>query len=221
MNKIEVYSSEENGKLVLGVKVQDKTASLQDLLDIWQPLCDDTLIHKEYAPGFHNVCKGCSVNCCDTAYVIPDIIAFKKIARQLELDHTEFIHRYFHEEKRLAGLLRLEPNPCIFLKQKICSIYELRSLICRFYICTPLQGETEELIYKISWAGGAATQVYAESKGLLDKNPAASLSSFDLLFYNLLEEYRNSQMVQAFLQASDYRDIPLGLFLPESDYVKE
>jgi len=214
MSKIEVYPSQENGKLVMGVNVEDKTASLQDLLDIWQPLCDDTLIHKEYAPGFHNVCKGCSVNCCDTAYVIPDIIAFKKISRQLGLNHKEFIQNYFQQEKLAAGLLRLEPNPCIFLKQKICSIYELRSLICRFYICTPLQGETEELIYKISWAGGAATQVYAESQGLLAKEQTASLSSFDMLFYNLLDDYRNTRMVQAFLQADDYRDVPLELFLP-------
>ena len=214
MNKIEVYSSTENGRLVLGVKVKDKTATLQDLLDIWQPLFDDTIIHKEYAPGFHDVCKGCTVNCCDTAYVIPDIIAFQKISSLLGMEHREFIKNYFQQEKLAAGLLRLEPNPCIFLQQKICSIYESRSLICRFYICTPLQGETEELIYKISWAGAAATQLYAENQGLLAREQNASLSSFDLLFYNLLAEYRDTQMVQAFLQASDYGDIPLIPFLP-------
>lgn len=214
MSKIEVYQSQENGKIVMGVKVRDKAASLQDLLDIWQPLCDDTLIHKEYAPGFHDVCKGCSVNCCDTAYVIPDIIAFKKISSLLGIEHKKFIKNYFQQEKLAAGLLRLQPNPCIFLKQKICSIYESRSLICRFYICTPLQGETEELIYKISWAGAAATQLYAENQGLLVKEQNASLSSFDLLFLNLLNDYRNTEMVQAFLQASDYKDIPLALFLP-------
>lgn len=217
MSKIEVYQSQENGKIVMGVKVLDKTASLQDLLDVWQPLCDDTLIHKEYAPGFHDVCKGCSVNCCDTAYVIPDIIAFKRISGLLGIEHGEFISNYFQQEKLAAGLLRLEPNPCIFLKHKICSIYEVRSLICRFYICTPLQGETEELIYKISWAGAAATQLYAEKQGLIARNQNASLSSFDLLFYNLLNDYRNTDMVQAFLQANDYADIPLALFLPEND----
>ncbi len=214
MKKIEVYQSEENGKLVLGIKVNDRNASLQDLLDIWQPLCDDTLIHKEYAPGFHDACKGCQVNCCNTAYVIPDLIAFKKIAHHLALEPAEFINNYFQAEKRAAGLLRLEPNPCVFLKQQICSIYAVRSLICRFYICTPLAGETEELIYKLSWAGAAATQLFAEQQGLLSQDPSASLSSFDLLFYKLLEEYRDTKMVEAFLQAADYRDVPLAPFLP-------
>lgn len=215
MNKIEVFTNQESGKVVLGVKILDKDASLQDLLDAWQPLCDDTIIHKEYAPGYHDACKGCQHNCCDTAYVIPDIIAFKRIAGQLGLDHKAFIQNYFQLEKLSAGLLRLVPNPCIFLKNKICSIYELRTLICRFYICTPLQGETEELIYKLSWAGAAATQLYAAQQGLLKKDQAAGLSSFDLLFYNLLNEYRDSQMVQAFLRAEDYGDIPLALFYDE------
>ncbi len=213
MNKIEVYQSENNGKLVLGLKIKDDKANLQDLLDIWQPLCDDNLIHKEYAPGFHDVCKGCQVNCCNTAYVIPDIIAFKKISRELNLDQQDFIKAYFEPEKLAAGLIRLQPNPCIFLDQNICSIYPIRSLICRFYICTPLAGETEELIYKLSWAGAAATQIFAENQGLLNRDQGVGRSSFDLLFCNLLEEYRGTQMVEAFLQAHDYRDVPLGLFL--------
>lgn len=213
MNKIKVYQCEENGKLVLGVDIQDPSANLQDLLDVWQPLCDDTLIRKEYASGFHDACKSCQVNCCQTAYVIPDIIAFKKISRELGLDQATFIQEYFQPEKVTAGLLRLHPNPCIFLKEKICSIYAVRSLICRFYICTPLAGATEEFIYKISWAGAAATQIYAASQGLLPRGVAGPLSSFDQLFVNLLQEYQGTQMVEAFLRANNYQDVPLQLFL--------
>lgn len=214
MNKVEICQTEDNGKFVLGVEVKDKTASLQDLLDAWQPLCDDTLIHKEYAEAFHDACKACQVNCCNTAYVIPDLIAFKKIAAQLELGYEDFIKGYFQAEKINAGLLRIKPDPCIFLQERICSIYTLRSLICRFYICTPLQGETEELIYKISWAGEAATQIFAEQQGLITRQSNASRSSFDQLFLNLVEDYRHTQMVEAFLQADNYGDIPLQIFLP-------
>lgn len=214
MNKIKVYQSAENGKIVLGVDIQDPHANLQDLLDVWQPLCDDTLIRKEYALGFHDVCKGCQVNCCQTAYVIPDIIAFKKIARELHLDQATFIEKYFQPEKVTAGLLRLHPNHCVFLKGKICSIYAVRSLLCRFYICTPLAGATEELIYKISWTGAAATQIYAESQGLLPSGKDGPLTSFDQLLVNLLKEYQGTKMVEAFLQANDYKDVPLEMFLP-------
>ncbi|HPF21503.1 MAG TPA: YkgJ family cysteine cluster protein, partial [Syntrophomonas sp.] len=167
MNKVTLHQYQEQGRAALGVKVMDDTASLQDLLDAWQPLCDDTLIHKEYAAAGHDVCKACQVNCCNTAYVIPDLIAFKRISAYLGLNYQDFIRQYFQPEKYVAGLLRFRPDPCVFLQERICSIYELRSLICRFYICTPLYGDTEELIYKISWAGGAATQVFAEQQGLL------------------------------------------------------
>jgi Fe-S-cluster containining protein len=213
MNKVSICQNKDNDKTLLGIKVDDDSASLQDLLDVWQPLCDDTLIHKEYAVAFHDACKACQINCCNTAYVIPDLVAFRKIATHLGLDYRDFIRQYFQKDKLTAGLLRLMPDPCIFLQERICSIYDLRSLICRFYICTPLQGETEELIYKISWAGGAATQVFAEQQGLLTQTGTSSRSSFDLLFLNLLEEYRHTQMVDAFLQADNYADIPLRLFL--------
>ncbi|NLV22858.1 MAG: YkgJ family cysteine cluster protein, partial [Syntrophomonadaceae bacterium] len=198
MSKVSICQNEDKGKILLGIKVEDDSASLQDLLDAWQPLCDDTLIHKEYAAACHDACKACQVNCCNSAYVIPDLIAFKKIAAQLDLDYRDFIRQFFQKEKLAVGLLRLNPDPCIFLQERICSIYALRSLICRFYICTPLQGQTEELIYKISWAGAAATQVFAEQQGLLARIGGASRSSFDLLFLQLLEQYRHTQMVESF-----------------------
>ncbi len=213
MNKVTLHQYQDQDRNLLGVKLADPAASLQDLLDAWQPLCDDTLIHKEYAAAGHDACKACQVNCCNTAYVIPDLIAFKKMAAHLGLSYPDFIRQYFQTEKVGAGLLRLQPDPCIFLQERICSIYELRSLICRFYICTPLYGETEELIYKISWAGGAATQVFAQQQGWLKGRASASRSSFDMLFLKLLEEYRQTEMVQAFLRADNYADIPLGLFL--------
>jgi Fe-S-cluster containining protein len=213
MRKIEVYQEEENGKLAIGLHINDHGASLQDLLEAWQPLCDDKTIYKSYASGFHDLCKGCQVNCCNTAYVIPDLVAFKKICKSLALSHEEFIKEYFDPEKAAAGLLRLRPNPCIFLRDNICSIYSLRTLICRFYICSRLTGAAEELIYRLSWTGAAATQVFAEQQGLVEKQPTAAFTSFDLLFCRLLEQYRESEGVSYFLKAASYGDIPLQAFL--------
>jgi len=212
MKKIAVYNETQNGKLTTGVKINDWNASLQELLDAWQPLCDDTAIYKSYAAGYHDLCKGCQVNCCNTAYVIPDLISFKKMSRSLGLTYEEFVREYFHREKLQAGLLRIRPNPCIFLRDNICTIYAIRSLICRFYICSPLQGDTEELIYKISWTGAAATQVFAEQAGLIDLRGPSACTSFDRLFRELLEEYRSSEGVRYFLDADDYADIPLHIF---------
>lgn len=212
-DRVEVYKAIENGKLGLGIRINN-TATVQDLLDAWQPLCDDRTIFKQYAAGNYSQCKGCQLNCCSTAYVIPDLIAFKKMAALLETDRREFAARYFQQEKREVGLLRLQPNPCIFLRDNICTVYPVRSLICRLYICTPLLGDTEELIYKIAWAGAAATQVFAEEQGMIPANVSGG-SSFDRLFKGLLQEYRETEGVKSFLYARNYKDIPLQYFLPD------
>jgi Fe-S-cluster containining protein len=215
MNKIKLCQRIENGQSLLHLDVHDPSATVADLLEVWQPLCDDANISKLYAEGQHASCKACKVNCCNTAYVIPDLVAFRKIATGLNYDYPEFIDDYFQTQKRELGLLRLKPNPCIFLQEDICTIYPLRSLICRFYICTPLTGPTEQLIYEIAWTGAAATCIFAEEKGLLQPDGSQGFSSFDLLFKKLLDEYRSHPGIDLFLRAADYDDIPLAHFLEE------
>lgn len=211
-HKVELYQEVEGGRLGLGLHVE-ASATVQDLLDTWQPLCDDQTIYKSYAEGNYASCRGCQLNCCNTAYVIPDLIAFKKMAASLEMEPGDFISRYFQAEKLEVGLLRLQPNPCTFLEENVCTVYPVRSLICRLYICTRLLGDTEELIYKVAWAGAAATQIYAAQNRLLPNHVSLG-SSFDRLFTRLLEEYRHHPGVASFLQARDYSDISLYHFLP-------
>ena len=50
MNNIEVYNAVENGTLGIGIRVKGP-ATVQDLLDAWQPLCDDQSLYKQYAQG--------------------------------------------------------------------------------------------------------------------------------------------------------------------------
>ncbi|MDD2619984.1 MAG: YkgJ family cysteine cluster protein [Syntrophomonadaceae bacterium] len=212
MDKVELYYGTENGKSGIGIKIHSQEANVDDLLQAWQPLCDDSGLFKLYAASNYSECKGCSVNCCNTAYVIPDLISFRKMARHLNLEYSDFIDRFFQKEKLELGLLRMRPNPCIFLKENICSIYALRSLICRFYICSYILGDTEQLIYSIAWTGITATQLFAEAKGLLHINSEAGSSSFDLLFKKLINDYRDHPGVALFMNAREYKDIPLSVF---------
>jgi Fe-S-cluster containining protein len=213
MNKIDVYKTEEDGKLVTGVRINDDSATLQDLLDAWQPLCDDESVPKQYAPENCSICKGCLVNCCNTAYVIPDLIAFKKMAARFNNDYRQMLDKYYDQEKREAGFLRLKPNPCVFLENNICTIYPVRTLICRFYICTDILGDTQQLIYSITWAGIAATQLFAEEQGLINHDQKVSKSSFDLMLERLVDEYRSSDKVTPFFKAKEYSDILLKPFV--------
>lgn len=209
---VTIYQDIEDGRWALGLRV-DGPATVQDLLDAWQPLCDDQTIYKSYAEGNYASCKGCQQNCCDTAYVIPDLVAFRKMVQLSSLSQADFVARYFQAEKMAVGVMRLQPEPCSFLVDKVCTIYPVRSLICRLYICTRLLGATEELIYKIAWTGAAATQIFAQQNGLLPA-PTGPASSFDRLFLGLLEEYRHHPGTERFLAAREYSDIPLHLFLP-------
>ncbi|MEN6350764.1 MAG: YkgJ family cysteine cluster protein [Syntrophomonas sp.] len=215
MDKVELYFATENGKSGIGVKVKDRDASLDDLLTAWQPLCDDTNLYKLYADGNYSQCKACEINCCNTAYVIPDLVAFRKIARNAGLDYPEFIKSYFQEEKLDVGLLRMKPNPCVFLRNNICTIYPWRTLICRFYICSNILGDTEQLIYSIAWTGITATQLFVEEKRLLTTCRGAGMSSFDMMFKKLIDEYRSHPGVDYFMKAREYSDIPLRPFLEE------
>ncbi|MGI6434565.1 MAG: YkgJ family cysteine cluster protein [Syntrophomonadaceae bacterium] len=212
MDKVRVYycNDAENEGLALHI---DPAASLMDLLNAWQPLCDQSAYRrKKYASNLNQSCRACAHNCCDTAYVIPDLIAFKKMARYTACSYESFVNQYFEAEKRAIGLLRMRPNPCVFLQDQICTIYPIRALICRFYLCIDLRGDTEEFIYHISSLGMAATHKFARQQGLLG-NENGPVSSMDQLFLRLFDEYDSSPLLSYFLQAENYEDIPLQPFL--------
>ena len=208
---VELYQDREDGKPAVGVRTNGP-ATLQDLLDAWQPLCDDASIYKQYAPDNYSVCRGCKINCCNTAYVMPDLIAVRKMAEYLKTDYRSLMERYMQMDKTEAGVLQMQ-LPCAFLKEGICSIYPVRSLICRFYICTDILGATQQLIYSITMTGITAAAVWAEKEGLVQSMSNRGQSSFDLLLQRLLNEYRGHKQVKLFLEAENYSDIPLQPFL--------
>lgn len=218
MKKVEVYYCTEPTESGMAIRIKDKSATVQDLLDAWQPLCDDETVYKSYAPDNFSVCRGCLINCCNTAYVMPDLIAFKKMAAHLNLDYHDFLTGYFQSDKRAAGLLKMK-SPCIFLQDNICTIYTIRALICRFYICTQLMGTAEQFIYSIAWTGTAAALLFARQNELLPDDETAARSSMDQMFIRLLQEYQNNPNVLLFFQADDYNEIPLLPFL--DDYTAE
>lgn len=208
---VELYKGMENGKPAVGVRINGQ-ANLKDLLDAWQPLCDDASIYKQFAPGNYSVCRGCKVNCCHTAYVMPDLIAVKKMAGYLKTDYRSFISAYMQADKTETGILQMK-LPCAFLQGGICTIYPVRSLICRFYICTDILGFTQQLIYSVTLTGIAATCVWAEQEGLVQSICERGQGSFDVMLKRLIEEYRHHEQVKLFLKADNYEDIPLQPFL--------
>ena len=121
--KVEVYKETENGTLGLGVRVVDDEATVADLLEVWEPLSDDPGVRKQYASGSDS-CKGCVNNCCNSAFVIPDLIVYGH-CREMDLSPEESLRRWFDPESREAGILRWRYGPCVFLTDR--RLYRQRS----------------------------------------------------------------------------------------------
>jgi hypothetical protein len=209
--KLKVYKTMEHGKLGLGVKVVDEEATLADLLAAWEPLADDPGVNKIYS-NQEGACRGCINNCCNSAYVIPDLIAFRAMCRVCGCTPGQFLDRYFHPQALKIGIPRIKSGPCTFLQERICSIYSERSLICRFYLCASLLGETEELVYSIATTGIAALYLWLENESLLNASPSG-MTSFERMLLDTISQYREHPGTQAFLQARGYHEILLQPFL--------
>lgn len=208
--RVEVYKDYENGTLGLGVRVVDDEATVADLLEVWEPLSDDPGVSKRYDSG-RGSCRGCVNNCCNSAFVIPDLIAFKALCRETGVSAEESLERWFDPESRDAGILRWRYGPCIFLKERLCSIYRQRSLICRFYLCTNMLGETEQMIYSVVTAGISALYVWLEERGLITQVDRG-LTGFDLALLDLVKEYRDHPGTMEFLKADGYHEVMLKAF---------
>lgn len=113
---------------------------------------------------------------------------------------------------RLKGIPRLKFSPCLFLNERICSIYPARSLICRFYLCIELLGDTEELVYSIVTSGITSTFIYLHNEGLI--NSGQGLTGFDMTLLDLVKKWRDHPGTAQFLNAETYDDIILEPFLP-------
>ncbi|MGE5372629.1 MAG: YkgJ family cysteine cluster protein [Solirubrobacterales bacterium] len=211
--KVRVYIAAEDGKLGLGVEVADKAASLGDLLEAWEPLASDSRLEKMYA-GEDGACKGCVNNCCNAAFVIPDLISFKALCQATAGSPREFLANHFEPVWLANGLARLKTGPCTFLNDRVCTVYPVRSLICRFYLCSHILGDTEELVYAIVTSGVTATIRYLEQEGLLTGR--RGLTGYDRALIELIESAGDWPGTEAFLNAETYYDIPLKHFLKET-----
>jgi len=200
----------DNDQSGLRLLIDGGSHTVADLLQLWQPLCDDERIYKQFAANQHAACVSCINNCCNTAYVTPDIIAVRKMALQAGLSLPDFAQRWLDADKLALGIPVL-PQPCPWLSATgRCEIYEARSLLCRFYLCTPLAGELEQLIYSLTLVGMVAT---ARELGLSTPDAGMSMTSFDRLNLETMFSWKDHPGVEAFLHANSYQEVPLKIFL--------
>ncbi|MDO4540262.1 MAG: YkgJ family cysteine cluster protein [Syntrophomonadaceae bacterium] len=203
----------EPGQNAIRLEVNDASASLQELLDAWQPLCDDAGISKTYAAGHFAPCRACEQNCCLSADISPDLISLRRLAQGLDMSIAGFVAEYCRPDLLEHGLMKVRSQPCVFLHSNICAVYPRRTLLCRFYICAEMAGPTQELIYRISLLGAAAAHRYAREQGIIPAPVPHGLGGFDRAFLQLMEEHMAHAALDYFLQAENYSQIPLAIVL--------
>lgn len=226
--KIKFEIQDIKGKKGLRLIVLDPTASVQDLLDAIQPFSDEVSIHKDYLEDGHGTCRGCQVNCCRESFVIPDIISFHGLLDYLQLTAVDFLDGYFDAHKVKNGLPRLISGPCIFLKEDICSVYPYRTLICQLYICTPMTGDTEELVYSVVGAGIGELIRNGREQAFLPAWPdenncgwqlSSALTGYDRIFVKLLEQWVDHP-ANPFRDAKSYAEVKLKAVCPPDTWLR-
>ncbi len=88
-----------------------------------------------YKDGLRFGCTGCG-KCCTgfpgRVWITP--LEIKKLAKLLELDETEFLKKYTRTiDGRPALKEHMTTYDCVFLKDKMCTVYEARPSQCRTF----------------------------------------------------------------------------------------
>ena len=91
----------------------------------------------EYPKNVSFICSQCGRCCGDTEDIVRHILLLKidvaSISNKLLLRDQEFAEEISGFEPYIYEMKKTAAGKCIFLENNICTIYEIRPLICRFY----------------------------------------------------------------------------------------
>ena len=91
----------------------------------------------EYPKNIRFLCNGCALCCGDTDFRVRTIVLLEAEAAQISKATLKDIPEFAEKKNGLhpyAYLMRKDgQGKCFFLKEKRCSIYEIRPLVCEFY----------------------------------------------------------------------------------------
>jgi Fe-S-cluster containining protein len=91
----------------------------------------------EYPKNVSFVCNQCGRCCGDTEDRVRHIMLLKtdvaSISNELLLKSHEFAEKISDFEPYIYEMKKTEDGKCFFLENNLCTIYEIRPLICRFY----------------------------------------------------------------------------------------
>lgn len=90
----------------------------------------------EYPKGVRFECNRCALCCRDTAENIRQILLLETEAHRISEETSRSIKKFAEETGRsdlFAYRMKKTEGKCFFLRDNLCSIYNVRPIICRFY----------------------------------------------------------------------------------------
>lgn len=140
----------------------------------------------EYPTHVRFVCNGCGLCCGDTDSRVRTIVLLEVEAAQISKATLKDIPEFAEKMKGLqpyAYLMRKDDRGrCFFLKEKRCSIYAIRPLVCEFYPFELLVSDYGKYVFN-----------YTCECPNVGKGPVVQKSVFEKLFRKSSELLNNNQ----------------------------
>ncbi|MBS7615315.1 YkgJ family cysteine cluster protein [Candidatus Bathyarchaeota archaeon] len=94
-------------------------------------------LHVEFPRNVHFECSLCALCCGDTETNVRKILLLKKeaekISKKTRKDIESFAEKINDKAPYAYVMRKTNSGKCVFLKGKLCIVYDTRPLICRFY----------------------------------------------------------------------------------------
>jgi hypothetical protein len=91
----------------------------------------------DYPKNIRFKCERCTLCCGDTKDRVRSVLLLRIEAERISQKTLKSIEDFAEEieefEPYVYRMKKTKDGKCIFLKNKLCSIYQIRPLICRFY----------------------------------------------------------------------------------------
>ncbi|MEM2104976.1 MAG: YkgJ family cysteine cluster protein [Candidatus Bathyarchaeia archaeon] len=129
----------------------------------------------EYPKRVRFVCERCAICCGDTEERVRQVLLLKieaeRISRDISKNIGGFAEKIEGSEPYAYRMKKTEEGKCVFLKDNLCMIYEVRPLICRFY---PFQLE--------NMGDNKFAFTYTSECPGIGKGPSLKRNFFEMLF---------------------------------------
>lgn len=148
--KVEILPLDFEGERGYDLVVRDVSATVQDYLDSLNAAVENMPLSRGRAR--RKACAGCDLCCAERAPLTwIDLINLQKTGGLNTLSLTAILQRvaYIVIEGPVVDIMlrRGKDDRCIFLdrKQRLCSVYAFRPLVCQAFICSPASKRARRL----------------------------------------------------------------------------